>query len=147
MSNAVRDRSYLKVVHLMQPVHFFIRLMHCIHDLLRIKMDLFTITFNYIRFYFNTHYYPSLMHKILLFFKPHSLYLVPSTILLQKSVLEKGKIENKRIQTTATIGRYFDNLFIRRSYIICSLYYLVFLDRSAIIPLNLRNVKHYFYKI
>ena len=69
---------------------------------------------------------------------------MPSTILLQKSVLEKGKIENKRIQTTATIARYFNHLFIRVSYRISLSYYPVSADRPAIIPLNPGNVKHYF---
>ena len=72
---------------------------------------------------------------------------MPSTILLQKSVLEKGKIENKRIQTTTTIARYFNHLFIRVSYRISLPYYPVSADRPAIIPLNPGNVKHYFNKI
>ena len=46
----------------------------------------------------------------------------------------------------ADISRYFSNLFIRTSYRIYPFYYQILSDRSAIIPLNPGNVKHYFYK-
>ena len=60
--NLLCHSNDLKLIHLMDLVHFTVRSPHCVDDLGQIKKYLFAVPLNYIRLNILPHYYPSLSH-------------------------------------------------------------------------------------